>query len=82
MYMGFSSLKGMQFVDRMGLIFMPPKYQPDYYYLRHVPIKKVHIFTFIQVSNQDLQGESFILGQTFPSISAIWFMVEKFLYHF
>ena len=51
MYMGVSSLKGMQFVDRMGLIFMPPKYQPDYYYLRHVPIKKVHIFTFIQVSS-------------------------------
>ena len=49
MYMGVSSLKGMQFIDRVGLIFMPPKYQPDYYYLRHVPIKKVHLFTFIQV---------------------------------
>merc|ERR1712045_229855 len=49
MYMGVSSLKGVQFIDRVGLIFMPPKYQPDYYYLRHVPIKKVHLFTFIQV---------------------------------
>ena len=49
MYMGVSSLKGMQFIDRIGLLFMPPKYQPDYYYLRHVPIKKVHLFTFIQV---------------------------------
>ena len=28
---------------------MPAKYQPDYEYLRHVPIKRVHIFTFIQV---------------------------------
>lgn len=50
MYMGISALKGMQFVDRIGLIFMPTKYQPDYYYLRHVPIKTVHLFTFIQVS--------------------------------
>lgn len=49
MYMGVASLKGMQFVDRIGLLFMPPKYQPDYSYLRHVPIKKVHLFTFIQV---------------------------------
>ena len=49
LYMGVSSLKGMQFIDRLGLIFMPPKYQPDYSYLRHVPILKVHLFTFIQV---------------------------------
>ena len=49
LYMGVSSLKGMQFIDRVGLYFMPPKYQPDYYYLRHVPIIKVHLFTFIQV---------------------------------
>ena len=52
MYMGVASLKGMQFVDRIGLLFMPPKYQPDYSYLRHVPIKKVHLFTFIQASIQ------------------------------
>ena len=52
MYMGVASLKGMQFVDRIGLLFMPPKYQPDYSYLRHVPIKKVHLFTFIQASFQ------------------------------
>ena len=28
---------------------MPAKYQPDYGYLRHVPIKRVHLFTAIQV---------------------------------
>ena len=27
---------------------MPPKYQPDYTYLRHVPLKRVHLFTAIQ----------------------------------
>jgi hypothetical protein len=28
LYMGVSSLKGMQFVDRILLMMMPPKYQP------------------------------------------------------
>ena len=28
---------------------MTPKMQPDYVYLRHVPLKKVHLFTFIQM---------------------------------
>ena len=49
MYMGVSSLKGMQLIDRLAIIFMPPKYQPDHIYLRHVPLKKVHLFTAIQV---------------------------------
>lgn len=49
MYMGIASLRGMQFIDRLGLLFMPPKYQPDYNYLRHVPLNKVHLFTMIQV---------------------------------
>ena len=49
MYMGIASLKGMQFIDRIFIMFMPQKYQPDYIYLRQVQIKKVHIFTGIQV---------------------------------
>ena len=49
MYMGFSSLRGMQFIDRILILFMPPKYQPDQDYLRHVQLKRVHLFTFIQV---------------------------------
>ena len=28
---------------------MPAKYQPDYDYLRHVPIRRVHLFTAIQI---------------------------------
>jgi len=27
---------------------MPPKHQPDFIYLRHVRLSKVHLFTFIQ----------------------------------
>ena len=36
-------------MDRLALMFMPKKYQPDHMYLRHVPIKRVHLFTFFQI---------------------------------
>ncbi|XP_075584892.1 na[+]-driven anion exchanger 1 isoform X3 [Dermatophagoides farinae] len=49
LYMGTSSLKGSQFFERILIIFMPQKYQPDYIFLRHVPTWKVHIFTLIQL---------------------------------
>jgi len=39
----------LQFVQRVLIMFMPPKYQPDYMYLRHVPLRRVHLFTAIQI---------------------------------
>lgn len=36
LYMGAASLKGLQFFDRILIMFMPPKYQPDYMFLRQV----------------------------------------------
>lgn len=49
LYMGVASLNGVQFMDRLKLLLMPAKHQPDLIYLRHVPLRKVHLFTFIQV---------------------------------
>ncbi|XP_077297814.1 na[+]-driven anion exchanger 1 isoform X1 [Arctopsyche grandis] len=49
LYMGAASLKGLQFFDRIMIMFMPQKYQPDYMFLRQVPIKRVHMFTLIQL---------------------------------
>ncbi|XP_052079267.1 sodium bicarbonate cotransporter 3-like isoform X1 [Mytilus californianus] len=49
LYMGVSSLKGMQLCHRVMIMFMPQKYQPDYMFLRYVRIKRVHLFTFIQI---------------------------------
>uniref|UniRef100_A0A5K3FIS4 Anion exchange protein n=1 Tax=Mesocestoides corti TaxID=53468 RepID=A0A5K3FIS4_MESCO len=46
--MGITSLNGLQLMERVGLFFMPAKYQPDYPYLRHVRLGRVHLFTFIQ----------------------------------
>lgn len=48
-FMGVSALNGMQFVDRILIMFMPQKYQPDLKFLRHVPLPKVHLFTIIQI---------------------------------
>jgi len=50
MFMGVNTLQGMQFIDRLALLLMPSKHQPDHIYLRHVPLTKVHIFTAIQVA--------------------------------
>ncbi|XP_008193077.2 sodium bicarbonate cotransporter 3 isoform X4 [Tribolium castaneum] len=50
LYMGIASLKGLQFFDRILIMLMPNKYQPDYMFLRQVPIKRVHLFTLIQLT--------------------------------
>ena len=36
-------------MQRVMIMFMPAKYQPDYIFLRHVPLRRVNIFTFIQI---------------------------------
>ncbi|XP_070821927.1 sodium bicarbonate cotransporter 3-like isoform X1 [Chaetodon trifascialis] len=50
LYMGVSSLKGIQLFDRIKLFGMPAKHQPDLIYLRYVPLWKVHIFTVVQLT--------------------------------
>ncbi|CAD5207523.1 unnamed protein product [Bursaphelenchus okinawaensis] len=48
LYMGIAALGGIQLFDRILLLFMPMKYQPDTIYIRHVPIKTIHAFTLCQ----------------------------------
>ncbi|XP_068129861.1 electrogenic sodium bicarbonate cotransporter 1-like [Hyperolius riggenbachi] len=48
--MGVAALKSIQFMERLKLLFVPPKHQPDLIYLRHVPLLKVHLFTLIQIT--------------------------------
>ncbi|KAM7407513.1 hypothetical protein PAMA_003304 [Pampus argenteus] len=40
----------LKLFDRLRLFAMPAKHQPDFIYLRHVPLRKVHLFTIIQLS--------------------------------
>lgn len=50
LYMGITSLGGVQFIQRIGIMLMPVKYQPDLIYLRHVKTMRVHLFTAVQLA--------------------------------
>lgn len=39
----------LQLFDRIKLLAMPSKHQPDLIYLRYVPLWKVHVFTAVQL---------------------------------
>ncbi|KAF6106307.1 solute carrier family 4 member 5 [Phyllostomus discolor] len=49
LYMGVASLNGIQFWERCKLFLMPAKHQPDHAFLRHVPLRRIHLFTLVQV---------------------------------
>ncbi|XP_035808148.1 electrogenic sodium bicarbonate cotransporter 4 isoform X1 [Amphiprion ocellaris] len=49
LYMGVASLSGIQFWERIKLYLMPSKHQPDFSFLRHVPLRRVHLFTLVQI---------------------------------
>ena len=49
LYLGVSSLYGIQFIQRFVLFFIPNKHRPDFEYLRHIPNRKIYIFTAIQI---------------------------------
>lgn len=48
LYMGFVSLRGIQFVERMGLLLMDSALYPLNHYTRRVPIRTIHMFTLVQ----------------------------------
>jgi len=85
LYMGVASLNGLQFFDRLLLLFMPKKYQPDLPYLRRVPILRVHMFTGIQFLClvglwvvKDIKQTSIL----FPVMLVVMMAVRKFLDRF
>ncbi|NWX12438.1 S4A4 protein, partial [Aegotheles bennettii] len=49
LHMGVAALNSIQLTDRVRLLLMPAKHQPDLIYLRHVPLRRVHLFTLIQL---------------------------------
>ncbi|XP_071615140.1 anion exchange protein 4 [Heliangelus exortis] len=49
LHMGVAALNSIQLTDRVRLLLMPAKHQPDLIYLRHVPLRRVHLFTIIQL---------------------------------
>ncbi|XP_048416374.1 anion exchange protein 2-like isoform X2 [Stegostoma tigrinum] len=49
LYMGVTSLNGIQLFDRILLLLVPPKYHPDCVYVRKVRTRRMHLFTIIQI---------------------------------
>ncbi|XP_069178315.1 band 3 anion transport protein-like [Procambarus clarkii] len=49
LYMGTASTAGIQFLERLVLMFMPVKYHPDAPYVKKVRTMKMHIFTAVQL---------------------------------
>ena len=57
-----------QFIQRILIMFMPVKTQPDYIYLRHVPTKRVYIFTAIQLLGMTIMW----LFKSFKKVSILF----------
>ncbi|XP_068022513.1 band 3 anion transport protein isoform X3 [Melanerpes formicivorus] len=49
LYMGVTSLFGIQLFDRILLLLMPPKYHPSEPYVTRVKTWRMHLFTLIQI---------------------------------
>ncbi|XP_069642706.1 band 3 anion transport protein isoform X1 [Haliaeetus albicilla] len=49
LYMGVTSLFGIQLFDRILLLLMPPKYHPREPYVTRVKTWRMHLFTFTQI---------------------------------
>ncbi|VDP09790.1 unnamed protein product, partial [Soboliphyme baturini] len=49
LYMGISCLVNIEFFQRILLFFTPMKNQPNFSYLRLVPVRRIHMFTVFQI---------------------------------
>jgi hypothetical protein len=49
LFMGFVSLKGVQFIQRLGYWLMDSSLYPMNHYTRRVPPKTIHLFTLVQL---------------------------------
>lgn len=49
LYMGVTSLNGIQFYERLQLLLKPPKHHPDVIYVKKVRSLRMHLFTALQL---------------------------------
>ncbi|KRX44337.1 Electrogenic sodium bicarbonate cotransporter 1 [Trichinella murrelli] len=81
LYMGIVSLIGQQFIQRILIVFMPTKHQPDYPWLRMVPLRRIHLFTAIQVVSFVLLAiveEMKLISMVFPMMLVVLICIRKF----
>ncbi|MEM1070885.1 MAG: HCO3- transporter, partial [Planctomycetota bacterium] len=48
LFMGFASLRGVQFIERLGYWLMDSSLYPINHYTRRVPVRTIHLFTLVQ----------------------------------
>lgn len=52
LYMGISSLEDLDLIRRLGILFMPAKYQPDLLFLRYVNLQQLqHCYAVIIINS-------------------------------
>lgn len=49
LFMGFASLRGVQFIERLGYWLMDSSLYPINHYTRRVPVRTIHLFTLVQL---------------------------------
>jgi hypothetical protein len=49
LFMGFASLRGIQFIERLGYWLMDSALYPINHYTRRVPTRTIHLFTLVQL---------------------------------
>ena len=49
LFMGFASLRGVQFIERLGYWLMDSALYPINHYTRRVPTRTIHLFTLVQL---------------------------------
>ena len=84
LFMGVGTLGGNQFADRLKLWVMDPQKYPETHYLRAVPKRVIHIFTFVQLVCLALLWvvKSSVIGLAFPFFVAMLVPVRMLLGRF
>ena len=73
LFMGVVSMSGNQFFERLSLWLRDPSLYPITHYIRQVPRRKIHAFTFLQLSCLAILWfvKSSVLGILFPIFIAL-----------
>ena len=87
LFMGFMSLRGIQFVERLALWIMDSSMYPVNHYTRRVPIRTIHLFTLVQALCLGVLcflnvSDSEILRIVFPVFIALLVPVRALLARF
>lgn len=81
LYMGFTSMRGNQFFERLKLWFTDPALYPPLHYIRRVPTRVIHLYTAAQATSLAVLWivKSSRLGLLFPLFIALLVFVRRAL---